>query len=588
MKILFFSPHAYFSVHALPEALVAENLRLAGNDVVMVTCDGLYRRHCLTMPHVEFANQAKKRRICYVCKSNRDAISAEFRFQTKGIEAYLTSADASQAAAAAAALKPTSFLQFKWDGIPVASYALYEFWLNHKLSSEEIDPALWPEYLAIFENTLNTLFATRRMFDELRPDRVVCYNSLYSVNRVMAAVADKQSIPHFTLHAGRNLKRRLQQMTIFKGIGYGVTVNRLPAVDVYRASPCTPAEISIITEHVVELFKAASPWVYSVKSGKRASNELLDLFAVKQGQKVLLAVMRSNDERLAAGFSGVGHYGGTPLFADQYEWLSWLVEFAKSNPEYVIIFRVHPREFPNKREGVTSQNAYTFMNFIDRIELPSNLFINLPGDNLSLHDLLKITDVLLNNTSSVGLEASLYGIPVVGIRDELYAFDLALQEEPDSIEDYVAKIAEACVSGWRFSRVIGVYRWLNYLNAEVTIDIADGYDPGRQAHTRKGRVIQLVRRKVATTLGFGGSFEEVRARARPLASSEKLLYAIVNNCDSHIGAFPRGSVGDPAAEVEQIRRDYSSIMESIRDPDDDHFRAKIEICLAFGESGCST
>ena len=67
-----------------------------------------------------------------------------------------------------------------------------------------------------------------------------------------------------------------------------------------------------------------------------------------------------------------------------------------------------------------------------RARLP-HLHINLPRDNLSLHDLLKISDVLLNNTSTAGLEASLFGIPVVGIRDDLYAFDLALQEEPDSI-----------------------------------------------------------------------------------------------------------------------------------------------------------
>jgi hypothetical protein len=290
--------------------------------------------------------------------------------------------------------------------------------------------------------------------------------------------------------------------------------------------------------------------------------------------------MRSNDERLAARFAGVGHYDGTPLFADQYKWLSWLVEFAKTHPEYVIIFRVHPREFPNKREGVTSQNAYAFMAFIDGLDLPANLHINLPRDNLSLHDLLKISDVLLNNTSTAGLEASLFGIPVVGIRDDLYAFDLALQEEPDSIEDYMDKIASACASGWRFSRVVGVYRWLNYLNTETAIDIADGYDPSRQAGDRWGRILQLFRRKLRTAIDLGGGFGEIRGRARPVSNADKLVYAIVNNQDSHIGAFPMGPAGDPLAELERIRQAYASIMESISDPEDGHFRARIDACLA--------
>ena len=580
MKILFFSPHAYFSVHALPESVVAEALAHDGHEIQVISCDGFYHRHCLSMAHVGFADEAKKRPICAACKTNRDAIASEFRFPTTDIDAYLSAAEADQAAAAAAALDPASFLQFEWDGIPVASYALYEFWLNHKLSSDKIDVTLWSEYLVIFENTLKTMFASRRMMDELKPARIVCYNSLYSVNRVMAAVSEQKSIPHFTLHAGRHHKRRLQQMTIYKGIGYGVIVNRLPAVAAYRAQPCTGSQVDIVTEHVRELFRATSPWVYSIRSGKRASAELLDRYAVGEGSKVLLAVMRSNDERLAARFAGVGHYDGTPLFADQQQWLSWLVGFARSHPEYVIIFRVHPREFPNKREGVTSQNAYTFMNFIQTLELPANLHINLPRDNLSIHDLLKISDVLLNNTSTAGLEASLFGIPVVGIRDDLYAFDLALQEEPDSIDDYVALIAAACASGWRFSRVVGAYRWLNYLNMETAIDISDAYDPARQAATRFGRALQKIRLKLCSTFGLRGGFDQIRGRSRPSASADKLIYAIVNNVDSHIGAFPMVSAGNPSDERAQIRQAYISFMESISDPDDDYFFSRINGCLA--------
>lgn len=579
MRILFFSPHAYFSVHALPEAVVAEALAKAGHEICMLTCDGLYRRHCLCMAQVDYTDEARKHLVCAACKTNRDAIIAEFRFRTLRIETYLSRADAARAEEAGHALDRTTFLEFEWDGIPVAKYAMYEFWLNHKLSSEKIEPCLWPEYLAIFENSLKTVIASQRMMNELKPERIVCYNSLYSVNRVMAAVADKKSIPHFTLHAGYHHKRRLQQMTIYKGIGYGVLVNRLPAVDAYRMSPCTIEQVDIVSEHVQELFTATSPWVYSIQNRKLASEELLDRFAVKNGQKVLLAVMRSNDERLAARLAGVGHYDGTPLFVDQYQWLSWLIEFAKTHPEYVIIFRVHPREFPNKREGVTSQNAHTFMAFVNGLTLPLNLHINLPRDSLSLHDLLKITDVLLNNTSTAGLEASLFGIPVVGIRDSLYAFDLALQEEPESIDDYIDKIAEACASGWRFSRVVTAYRWLNYLNSETSIDITDGYDPNRQARRRRTRMMRWLRRK----LRMGGGFQEIRRRARPVASANKLVYAIVNNQDSHIGAFPMGPVGDPRAELERIKHAYAAIMESIRDPQDSHLRARVDACL---DSAC--
>lgn len=581
MKVLFFSPHAYFSVHALPEAVVAEALVQAGHEICMVTCDGIYRKHCLCMSQVIFSDQIKKEKICSICKSNRNAIHAEFQFPSLSIDAYLSDADSERADAAANALNRSNFLQFEWNGIPVANYALYEFWLNHKLSSEEIEPNLWPEYVAIFENTLKTLIAIQRMLDDVKPDRIVCYNSLYSVNRVVAAIAERRDVPHFTLHAGRHHKRRLQQMTIYKGIGHGVTINRLPMAVVYRGSPCTIDQIDMVTEHVQELFNATSLWVYSIQSGKLGSAELLDRFSVKDGQKVLLAVMRSNDERLAARFAGIAHYDSDTLFDDQYQWLAWLADFARLHPEYVIVFRVHPREFPNKREGVTSQNANTFMKFISELDLPDNFHVNLPKDSISIHDLLKITDVLLNNTSTVGLEASLFGIPVVGCQEELYAFDLALQEEPSSIDDYIKKISDACAAGWNFSRVVGAYRWLNYVNTETSIDIADGYDPSQKKSQKpKKRIPKLIWR-LRKSIGIEGrGFAEVRGRARPVSNANKLIYAIVNSQDSHIGAFPMVPAGDPVVEHERIKKAYVAIMESIRDPEDECFRARVDACLA--------
>lgn len=461
----------------------------------------------------------------------------------------------------------------------MTQFALYEFWLNHKLFSEEIVPELWPEYLAVFENTLKTLLASQRMMVELKPDRIVSYNALYSVNRMVAAIADTKSISHFTLHAGRHHKRRLQHMTVYKGIGYEVMLNRLPRVEAYRMAPCTPAQVAIVTEHVRELFEANSMWVYSIKGGHHSSMQLLDLFEVREEQKVLLAVMRSADERQAGRYAGIRHYDSNPLFADQFEWLAWLVEFAKRSPEYVIIFRVHPREFPNKREAVTSQNAYAFMDYIEKLELPANLHINLPRDNISLHDLLKITDVMLNNTSTAGLEASLFGIPVIGGRDELYSFDLALQEEPNSIEDYVEKIAAACAIGWRFSRVIGAYRWLNYLFSETEIDISDGYDPKCGAITRKTKIMRLIMQKLRSTFDLGGGFREVRGRMRPVTNKDKLVYAIVNNQDSHIGAFPMAPAGDVRQERDAVRQAYVSLMASISNPNDGHFQTKTNSCL---------
>jgi hypothetical protein len=581
MKILFFSPHAYFSVHALPEALVAESLLLDGHDVVVVNCDRELNRHCLAMYGVVVDDLDRKAQICSTCIRHRDAITREFGFRTLMLDAFLSDNERMKVRTAVADLEPQTYLSWELDGVPVGRFSLYEFMLNHKLSSTGIPKELWPEYVQIFGNALTTYYAMRRIMAEQRPDRMTTYNSFYSVNRIACAVAEQFGIPHFTLHAGRHLHLRLQQMTIFKGIGTDLLVNRLPQVDTYRETPCTPEQVNIVTAHVRELLNAKSLWVYSTRSSRRTSDELYARFGIRDGQKVLLAAMRSADERGAAALAGVTHFDGNPLFKDQYAWLEWLVDFAREHRQYQIILRVHPREFPNKREQVTSQNAKRFLEFTENLDRPDNFHINVPQDNLSLHDLLKITDVVLNNTSTAGLEGALFGIPVVGVREEVFAFDLALQAEPTTTADYVDKIAQAAASGWSFSRVVTAYRWLNYLTTETSIDISDGYEPVMPSVKRSVRALRKLDREMRWLVGAKGYFPEVRNRNRPLTNASKLTYAITKDQNSHIGAFPINRQVGAAEEREQIGRGYSAIMESICDPKDNLFRARFEGVLSL-------
>jgi hypothetical protein len=585
MKILFFSPFAYFSVHALPEALVAEALAKAGHDVVFVRCDGLFKRHCLAMSLVPFEDEDTKNEICDVCRATRDNITAEFRFSSFTIDEFALPEEIDWAEQVAQTITPHDYLEFNIGGIPLGRFALYEFWLNHKLSSPDIPSALWPEYIAQLQNVVIAFYAMRRILAQQLPDRVVTYNSLYSLNRTVCSLAEALNIPHFMLHAGSHHKLRLQQMTIFKGIASRSSINRLPVAKQYRVMPCTSEQVDMITEHVRELLDATSPWVYSIKSKRSRSQDLLDRFDVRPGQKVLLAIMRSNDERLAAAYAGIGHYKAKPIFSDQYEWLSWLIQFAQHNPEYSIIFRVHPREFPNKREQVTSQNAIKFVAFLKDMDLPSNFHINLPQDQLSLHDLFKITDAVLNNTSTAALEASFFGIPVVGVGDEVFAFDLSLQDEPTCISEYVTKIKRAASQGWSFVRVVSAYRWLNYVHSEVSIDISDGYRPDQSSVRLWIRFFRKLERVIRRRWGWKPVPPETRGRPKTLKNAARLTYAIVNNEDSHIGVFPAVRSGNEKREAKKIAEAYKALMNSIHDPQDAIFLSRYSRLLSQANTG---
>src|SRR5690606_6941171 len=82
-----------------------------------------------------------------------------------------------------------------------------------------------------------------------------------------------------------------------------------------------------------------------------------------------------------------------------------------------LIIRVHPREFPNKRDSLKSDHALELEQTLS--ELPENVRVNWPSDNISLYDLAQIMDVCLNSWSTAGKEMGTLGIPVV-----LYSADL--------------------------------------------------------------------------------------------------------------------------------------------------------------------
>lgn len=581
MKILFFSPHAYWAVHALPEALVAENLSLLGHEIVVVNCDGLYRKNCVCMPLVEMNDLSRKENTCRICKSYRDEINDEFKFRHVYVDKYVDADLIDRVNTIVETATPGNYLGIEIDGIPVARYALYEFVLNHKLSSTDIPAEHWSEYLENLRNALLTCHAIKSLMRSEMPDRVTTYNSLYGVNRVVCAVADVFRVPHFTLHAGSHHQKRIQQMTIFKGVESSVLVNQNPALKLFRNAPLNSQQIATVNAHVSQLFDATSLWVYTVKSKRISSEQLRLKLGITKSQKVLLAIMRSNDERFGLELAGVHLFTANPVFRSQYEWLDWLAKFAAENPSYYIIFRVHPREYPNKRENKLSQNAVRFEGYVRSMHFPSNLKINTPEDNLSLHDLLKVTDVVLNGTSSAGLEACLFGIPVVGMSERIYAFDPELQVEAQDVRDYALKIKEALQNGLDFERVVGAYRWLNYVFSEVCIDISDGYaseiSPARRILNFSLSVLRRVGLHSSPTSPLG----YVSGRARPLINADRLSFAILNDEDSHIGAFPPPRKNlDADLEMSQISQHYVRMMKKVSANVDREFEHRVEQCLA--------
>lgn len=581
LKILFFSPHQYFSVHAFPEALLAKSLIQEGNEVVTVNCNGVLHKQCLCMPLTREVTEDERSRICATCRKNRNIINDRFGFRSLILDNFVTEEMKLQAQKLIEGIREEDYLKLNVLGIPVAKYALYEFFLNHKLASTVIPNRLWKQYRNILENAIVTLFAIEAIIKKEMPMRVTTYNSTYSVNRIVCAIADKLEIPNFEILSGNGHAERYQKLIINRGVGNWMFSNVSQYWVEKSKLPLSKTEIEKVTNNIFEQFKAKSPWVYTIRSSNISEMEMRQKIGASMEQKILLATMSSADEVIGLELANVPIPQNRSIFPTQNDWIGWLIEHVRGKPSYFLVVRVHPREYPNKRDKILSRNANLFMEYINKIKIPKNVYINTPNESISLYDLLKITDVHLNRSSSVAIEASIYGIPVLGVLDNLILHDPALHKESDNELEYAENISIAVQTGWKFDNVIKAFRWLNYIETEVEIDISDGFRKHKLWPARIYDIIIRLMRRLGFEALESNAIWQTQKKGKRLKNRKKLCFAICNNELNHIGKFEYSGkkITDTLIEKRELGIQYRKLMLRLATKSDHIFKERIDQCV---------
>jgi len=475
MKILFFAPHSAIWVHAFPEALIAEALQQKDHDIVYVSCGGALDHYCVPMSAqglVPGAPAGARQKVCAQCNQNDRILRAEFAFKGSRLNELVGLGEKQEAEGILAHMTRDAILTLERDGVFLGRLALYQLMLRRKLMTLHLNDTEWQEYLVELRSTLYAWQAGRKLLDAEHPDRVMVYNGLYSVNRAVCKLAERRGIPTYFMHAGGNLSNRLQTLMIGRGDTFRFMPHVVSQWPRFAHVPCTANMLSLVTDHYLELLRGKSVFVYSkAKSAKRFDARAH--FGVGPGQKLLVATMGSYDEEVAAEMVGASSHRSVPLFSNQANWIKAVLAFVAPRKDLFLIIRVHPREFPNRRDQAFSQHARFLQESLQ--DLPPNAAVNWPTDGLSLYDLAEQTDVVLNSWSSVGKEMSMLGIPVVVYSDELILYPADLNYLGTTQETYFSAIDNALADGWSSERIRQAYRWGVLEFVRACVFIGDSY-----------------------------------------------------------------------------------------------------------------
>ncbi len=471
-KIIFFSPHSFIWQHAFPEAVAAESLIMSGHEIVYVSCGEILSASCicLSMMGVHPGDKENKRKaICKLCRLREKMIRKEFKMPGYSLASFSESVDEKKIESIMAIISPENFTQLVIEDIPIGKIVTYELLLACKKITANFSKAEWIKYQAILRSSLKTFFILERIFEKEKPDYIISYNSLYSVNAVCTHLAASKNIHTYFMHAGMNLSDRFSNLMIGKisTLNYLVgLVVRWPKV---KNITCKKNSLSEVTDHFLELLIGKNVFAYSAPKS-RVDVDIRKYFGINTDQKILVATMSSYDEPFAAEFVGAYKRLENVLFENQADWIQALVEWLKTKPDYFLIIRVHPREFPNKRERIKSEHSQILQQKFSN--LPRNVVVNWPEDEISLYDLACETDVFLNAWSSVGAEMALLGLPVVLYSRNWLLYPADINYLGETVTEYFNQIERAIKDGWSFERVRMAYRWyvMTYSGSQVRIN----------------------------------------------------------------------------------------------------------------------
>lgn len=475
MKTLVFAPHSALWIHAFPEALVADALHAGGHEVVYATCGEVFSDLCVPMAANKFTPETpsgQRAKICHSCRNNEQILRKGFGFKGPNLSEVLTIQDRLDVENILSRVTQGSIEAMACDGVPIGKIALYQVVLRYKKVDTNFSDPEWKHYLVELRNALLALRAGRTMIDRYKPDRVLVYNGLYAVNHAVCSLAESRGIPAYFAHAGPNFSRRLQSLILGRGQSFSYMPKVLEQWPRFADVPCTARQLQRATDHLIELFRGKSIFAYSAQ--KAASRfDARTYFGVKADQKFVVATLSSNDEYAAGILVGAQKPWSGLLFASQIEWVRALIEFVKFRPDIFLVIRVHPREFPNRRDKRKSQHAHEMEEAF--ASLPENAAVNWPADGISIYDLADQTDVFLNAWSSVGKEMTMLGIPVVIYSRKLPLYPTSINYLGETHDEYFGAIDRALKDGWSLERARATYRWAVYESVRATIDISDSY-----------------------------------------------------------------------------------------------------------------
>ena len=367
---------------------------------------------------------------------------------------------------AIASLSVEEMMHFAWEGIPLGKLCLPGLrWILrvHNLNDDESTRYLLREYIL---SAWNVAQKFSKFLDETKPRAVIVFNGQFFPEATARYVAQQRGIRVITHEVG------LQPASAF----------------------FTDGEATAYPIHIPDEFELNDE-----------QNTKLDAYLAKrfQGDFTMAGIkfwadMKGLDEsflnkaahfkQIVPVFTNVIFDTSQPhantVFSDMFAWLDVVLEIIKSHPETLFVIRAHPDETRTRKESRETVQGWVEANGVDKLE---NVVFVAPKETLSSYELIQRSKFVMVYNSTIGLEASLMGKPVLCAGKARFTqyptvfFPQTVAEQRSKMEEFLA--AETIDVPPEFKR--NARRFLYYQLFRTSLPFGDFLEPSvRTTQTR--------------------------------------------------------------------------------------------------------
>lgn len=281
---------------------------------------------------------------------------------------------------------------WQWGGMNLGQLCLPGLrWVlrRHTLPDEEPVRKLYCQFLASGASLAGE-FA--RILDRERPRALLVFNGLFYPEAVAREVAQQRSIPVVTHEVG------LRDRSAF--FSHGEATFRELSLE--RGEELSPGQSQRLDNYLSSRFEGKFEM-----AGIQFWPEMGDL-------PTDLMDKIADFDSLVPVFTNVifdtSQVHANSIYESMFEWLDDVLEAVDQHPDTLFVIRAHPDEDrPGKRSRESVAEWVADRSATER----TNLVFLAPNDYVSSYDLIRRSDFVMVYNSSIGLEASIMGSPVL-------------------------------------------------------------------------------------------------------------------------------------------------------------------------------